>query len=207
MNEAFRWTLGIGSVRLGRFEQGSNSVRTATAVSADGRIIGGTGHPALTGAVVWDASDAPTITGGLPGDTNGSITALSGDGTVAAGVSSDAASHQRAFRWNASRGPVPLSTTGTFVATIATAISADGRRNAEFGEVGRTVWTPPFCGTNREHCAPYPTCLPAMARPQARAGHSAREEHRGISADGRVIVGEGIDPEGAPSGWVVTLSE
>ena len=118
-NEAFRWTPATGAVRLGRFGTGSNATSTATAVSGDGAIIGGAGHPILTGAVIWDASNTPTIVGGLPGDTNGAITALSRDGTVAAGNAVDAAGHERAFRWTFMGEVVPLATSSTFVATIA----------------------------------------------------------------------------------------
>ena len=170
MNEAFRWTPAIGAIGLGRFGTGSNSTSTASAVSGDGAIIGGAGHPALTGAVIWDASNVPTMIGGLPGDPDGAITALSRDGTVAAGISVDAAGNERAFRRTSTGEVVPLATTRTFTATIATAISADGRRitgwgSRESGPDAAVLWD------SRERYALYQTCFPTMARPQARAGH------------------------------------
>ena len=205
MNEAFRWTPATGAVGLGRFGTVSNSTSTATAVSGDGAIIGGAGHPILTSAVIWDASNVPAIIGGLPGDTNGTITALSRDGTVAAGISVDAAGHERGFRWTSGRGVGPLATTGTFVATIATAISADGRLIT--GWAGResggldtaVVW-------DESGALRAVSDLLSNDGQAASAGWSLTRA-RGISADGRVIVGEGIDPEGTGRGWIVTLSE
>jgi probable HAF family extracellular repeat protein len=205
MNEAFRWTPATGAVGLGRFGTGSNSTSTATAVSGDGAIIGGAGHPILTGAVIWDASNVPTIIGGLPGDTNGTITALSRDGTVAAGISVDAAGHERGFRWTSAREVVPLATTGTFVATIATAISADGRRIT--GWAGRDSGGPDTAVLWDESGALCAVSDLLSNDGQAASAGWSLTRARGISADGRVIVGEGIDPEGTGRGWIVTLSE
>jgi uncharacterized membrane protein len=204
MNEAFRWTPATGAVALGRFGTGSNSTSTASAVSGDGAIIGGAGHSILAGAVIWDASNAPTMIGGLPGDTTGAITALNRDGTIAAGVSVDATGHERAFRWTSTGEAVPLATTGTFVATIATAMSADGRRITGWGsrESGPDVallWDE--SGALR--------AISDLLSSDGRAASAAWSllRARGISADGRVIVGDGTDPEGAARGWIVTLSE
>lgn len=205
MNEAFRWTPASDAVGLGRFGTGSNSTSTAIAVSGDGAIIGGAGHPVLTGAVIWDAGNAATIIGGLPGDTNGSITALSRDGTVAAGISVDAAGRQRAFRLTPTRQVVPLATRATFYGTMATAISSDGRKIVGWaGPEGggpdlAIVWD--ASGALR-------TISELLTEDgiAASAGWSLTRA-RGISADGRVIVGEGIDPEGTARGWIVTLAE
>ena len=204
MNEAFRWTPAAGAIGLGRFGTGSNSTSTASAVSGDGAFIGGAGHPALTGAVVWDASNVPRIIGGLPGDTGGAITALSRDGMVAAGISVNAAGHERAFRWTSTVEIVPLAT-GTFVATIATAISADGRRIT--GWAGRESGGPDTAVVWDESGALRAVSDLLSSDGQAASAGWSLTRARGISADGRVIVGEGIDPEGTGRGWIVTLSE
>ena len=204
MNEAFRWTQATGAVGLGRFGTGSNSTSTATAVSGDGAIIGGAGHPVLTGAVIWDASNVPTIIGGLAGDTSGVITALSRDGTVAAGISLDAAGHERAFRWTSTREVVALDTTGTFVGTIATAISSNGRRITGWG--GRESGPDVAVLWDESGALHVVSDLLSDDGKAASTGWSLTRA-RGISADGRVIVGEGIDPDGTARGWIVTLSE
>jgi probable HAF family extracellular repeat protein len=204
MNEAFRWTPATGAVGLGRFGTGSNSTSTATAVSGDGAIIGGAGHPVLTGAVIWNASNVPTFIGGLPGDTNGAITALSRNGTIAAGISVDAAGHERAFRWTSTGEVVPLAT-GTFVGTIASATSADGRRIA--GWAGRESGGPDTAVLWDESGALRAVSDLLSNDGQAASAGWSLTRARGISADGRVIVGEGIDPEGTARGWIVTLRE
>ena len=205
LNEGYRWTPATGAVGLGRFGTGSNSSSTASAVSANGAVIGGAGHPALTGAVIWDASNVPTIIGALPGDSHGTIAAISGDGTVAAGVSVDAAGHARGFRWTAAGGVVPLRTSVAFVGMIPAAISADGRRIA--GWAGAESGGPDTAVMWDEWGALHAvTDLLSDDAKAASAGWSLTRA-RGISADGRVIVGEGIDPEGTGRGWIVTLGE
>lgn len=205
MNEAFRWTPATGSVRLGRFGTGSNAASSASTVSSDGATVGGAGHPALTGAVIWNASNTATIIGGLPGDTNGTILALSHDGTIAAGASVDANGLQRAFRWTSATGPVPLTTDSAYVGATPTAMSADGRRMT--GWVGRGGGGPDVAvlWDASGHLRPVSDLLSTEAV-MATAGWSLTRA-RGISADGRTIVGDGIDPDGTGRGWIVTLND
>jgi len=205
MNEAFRWTPATGAVRLGRFGTGSNAVSSASAISSDGAIVGGAGHPALTGAVMWDASNTATIIGGLPGDTNGAILALSRDGTVAAGASVDANGLQRAFRWTSATGPLALAMDSGYVGATPTAISADGRRIT--GWAGRGGGGPDVAvlWEASGRLRPVSDLLSSEAV-TATAGWSLTRA-RGISADGRTIVGEGIDPDGTGRGWIVTLND
>jgi uncharacterized membrane protein len=205
MNEAFRWTAATSAVGLGRFGTGSNGASTAVAVSGDGAIVGGAGHPVLTGAVIWDALNVATVIGGLPGDTNGGIVALSRNGTVAAGLSVDASGHERAFRWMAATGPVALATSSAYVGATPTAIAADGGRIAGWaGPAGggpdvAILWD----ASGRLRAVSDLLSNDAVA---ATAGWSLTRAH-GISADGRTIVGDGIDPDGTGRGWIVTLSE
>ena len=156
------------------------------------------------GAVIWDASNVPTIIGGLAGDTSGVITALSRDGTVAAGISLDAAGHERAFRWTSTGEVVALDTTGTFVGTIATAISSNGRRITGWG--GRESGPDVAVLWDESGALHVVSDLLSDDGKAASTGWSLTRA-RGISADGRVIVGEGIDPDGTARGWIVTLSE
>jgi len=203
-SEAVRWTLGQEPVGLGRFGTGSGATSTATAVSGDGLIVGGAGHPALTGALLWNAANVPTVIGGLPGDTRGSITALSRDGAVAAGVSVDGADHERAFRWTPATGPVLLGSAASFVGTRSTAISRDGRWIAGWGSLASgpdvaVIWDE----VNRLHL------VSDLIAPDGRASTAGwtLTRARGLSADGRVIVGEGINPDGAAEAWRITLRD
>lgn len=205
MNEGYRWTSAAGAVGLGRFGTGSNSTSTASAVSASGALIGGAGHPALTGAVIWDAANVPTIIGGLPGDSQGTITALSRDGTVAAGVSVDAAGHARGFRWNSAGDIVPLATSEAFIGTITAAMSADGRRIA--GWAGGHSGGPDTAVVWDEWGALHAVVDLLSDEGKASSAGWSLTRARGISADGRVIVGDGIDPEGTGRVWIVTLGD
>jgi len=203
-SEAVRWTVGQEPVGLGRFGTGSGATSAATAVSGDGLVIGGAGHPALTGAILWNATNVPMVIGGLPGDTRGSLTALSRDGAIATGVSVDSGDHERAFRWTAMSGAVPLERTARFVATRSTAISRDGRWIAGWGssDVGADVaviWDE----AGRLHVV---SDLLASDGRAMSAGWTLTRA-RGLSADGRVIVGDGIDPSGAAEAWRVTLRD
>ncbi len=93
---------------------------------------------------------------------------------------------------------VPLATTRTFTATIATAISADGRRitgwgSRESGPDAAVLW-------DESGALRVVSDLLSNDGQAASAGWSLTRA-RGISADGRVIVGDGIDPEGTARGW------
>lgn len=204
-NEAFRWTEASGPIGLGRLGTGSNAMSTAVAISADGTHIGGAGHPVLTGAVIWDSSNTPLVIGALPGDSYAAITALSGDGSVAAGVSVDMAGQPRGFRWTSSGAIVALATDDMFYSTTTTGISADGRRIVGWGS--RVSGGPDAAVLWDEggKLRPVSDLLSLDAR-AASAGWSLTRA-RAISADGRVIVGEGIDPTGVGRGWIVTLDK
>ena len=96
----FRWSQTRGTIGLGRFGTGSNATSSGTAISANGDVIGGAGHPVLAGAIVWQADNSATIGGNPQGDSAGVVTGLSADGSVAVGASVDANNHARAFRWS-----------------------------------------------------------------------------------------------------------
>jgi probable HAF family extracellular repeat protein len=66
LSEAFRWTSQAGTVGLGRFGTGSNATSAASAISADGHVVGGAGHVVLAGAVIWNLDNTATIIGNPP---------------------------------------------------------------------------------------------------------------------------------------------
>ena len=126
-NTAFRWTPTTASVSLGRFGGGSDQQSTAVAVSQDGTVIVGAGHPVLTGAVMWAAMGSPIILGKLPGDAESAATAVSRDGSVVVGSSMDNAGNSRAFRWTQQTGMVDLGNSlDGILGSIATSVSGDG---------------------------------------------------------------------------------
>jgi uncharacterized membrane protein len=107
----------------------------ATAVSADGSVVGGwSAHDgAPSEAVVWNAGAIQAL-GFLPGHDASEVTALSADGSVAVG-SSGSGIASRAFRWDG----VALLDLGTLTHR-ATGVSADGQTVVGEGPLGAFVW-------------------------------------------------------------------
>ena len=66
-SEAFRWTHGTGSIGLGRFGGGSDAPSSAAAISSNGAMIVGAGHPVLTGAVAWPVAGNALVGKPKPG--------------------------------------------------------------------------------------------------------------------------------------------
>ena len=199
---AFRWTPDTGAVALDRFGTGSNLQSSATAVSLDGAVTVGAGHPALTGAVAWPTAGVPIVLGKLPGDVEAIATAASRDGTVVVGSSLDSASHSRGFRWTAASGMLGLvSSDADFRGNVVTSASGDGDVIVGWGSAGAEdvalIW-------DKEHglreltavlSADYRTEIPGWKLTRAT----------GVSEDGRTIVGSGINPQGATQAWIVRL--
>jgi probable HAF family extracellular repeat protein len=201
-DEAFRWTEAAGTVGLGQFGSGSNSTSSASAVSGDGHIIGGAGHPALNGAVIWDARNVPFVIGTLPAMTGGTVSAMSNDGSIVVGVAADAQARLHAFRWSRLTGIGPLPG-ADFQGTYASGTSGDATRTVGWGSAGDTDTAIMWDEQGVVH-----RVLDLLAddeRVAATAWQLSRA--RAISQDGRHIVGEGVNPQGATEAWRVTLPE
>jgi hypothetical protein len=117
----------------------------------------------------------------------------------AAGVSVDPAGRVDAFRWSLPSGIVPLPSDEAFPATFAAGISADARRIVGWathadGDVA-VIWDE----TGR--LRPVSDLLSAEGRTATEGWRMLRA--RAISADGRAIVGEGLNPSGMREAWLV----
>ena len=129
--DPFRWTQETGAVSLGGLPLGSGGF--AWGVSADGAVVVGEGGSPKsspnTQAFRWTAETGMVGLGDLPGGWFSSRAfAVSGDGSVVAGLSHTGSIHE-AFRWTAETGMVPLGPScseADFVAPSAMAISDDG---------------------------------------------------------------------------------
>jgi probable HAF family extracellular repeat protein len=203
--EAFRWTQVEGMVGLGDLQGGAFD-SNANAVSADGSVIVGIGS-SNNGreAFRW------TQTGGMLGlgvllNRNDSVaTGVSADGSVVVGYSSMNGSETRAFRWTEPSGMVSLGSlmVGT-PSNAALAVSANGSAIVGVGDTtnGREAiyWTEATgFASLKEH-------LSNLGLAAELSGWTLSEAH-GISADGRTIVGWGINPMGKTEGWVTTVPE
>lgn len=191
---AFRWTAGEGMTRLDLSPAHDSSM--ATAISADGRVIVGAadffiaGHSgfSVTQAFRWSATQGTTRLGTLPHSTTSTATAVNHDGSVIAGYSGD-----EAFRWTRRTGMVGLGVLpGTTQSiSIPAAISADGsvivgHAFDEYGSRDEMAfrWTE---RTGMQLVGDW------LAENGIDVGDWQLERATGISADGTVIVGSGLN--------------
>ena len=203
-NTAFRWTSATGPVALSRLGPGSNQQGTAMAISRDGSIIAGAGHPVLTGAAIWLADGSATILGKLPDDVEGMATGVSSDGSVVTGVSTGSSGTPHAFRWTQQGVMVDLgSGPGGLPGTYATSISDNGRiivgwYASPSGDVA-LMWDADhgWRALGAVLDLDYGTQVPGWRLNRATA----------ISGDGRTIAGFGTNPQGQTEAWVVILPE
>ena len=203
-NEAFRWTSATGAIGLGRFGGGSDQTSSATAIASSAAAIVGAGHPVLTGAVLWPATGAAIVLGKLPGDATASALAVSRDGTVVVGVSTDNDGNARAFRWTQATGLSALAGAGGTVAgSFASAVSGDGRVIVGWiaGSTGEAamIWDADHGLRLLENAlaSDYGTAAAGWRLSRATA----------ISDDGRAIAGYGMDPQGRMQAWIVKLPQ
>jgi len=203
-NSAFRWTESTGMVPLGQFGTGSNRTSNALAVSNDASTIVGVGHPVLTGAVLWNLVGEASILGRLSDDVSAGATAVSRDGSVVVGYSTQGSSRQRAFRWTPQTGMTAIaSTTDSLTDVIASSVSGDGQVIVGWGNTpnGETalIWDEAHGLRRLEDMlkADYQTTIAGWVLLRATA----------ISDDGRSIVGMGVNPSGNSEGWILKLPD
>lgn len=182
---AYRWLNGGGKSPIIGMEE-------ARGISADGNVSVGNRLGAGNEAVV--AAPGIQVLGTLPGDSVAFARAISADGTVAVGVSGSCGC--RGFRW---QGGTMQGTEGLF---RALATSGDGAVvggdsvDATCSGGKAAVWTAQR-GARSVACE----ALPAGIIP---SGWSLTLV-TAVSDDGRVIAGEGINPELVSEGWVAVL--
>lgn len=201
-NTAFRWTDSTGMVSLGQFGTGSNRTSNATAISSDGAVIVGIGHPVLTGAVMWTSAGDSRVLGKVPGDLSAAASAVSRDGSVVVGDSTEPSVHRRAFRWASGTGMTAISSsTDSLSDSIALAVSGDGQVVIGWGTTpgGETalIWDELHGMRQLEEAlrVDYQTTISGWKLSRAT----------GISDDGRIIVGFGTNPGGQTEGWILKL--
>jgi probable HAF family extracellular repeat protein len=201
---AFRWTAAGGMVAIGELP-GGDVFAVATDVSADGNKIVGLGASAAgTEGFVWTPTSLIGI-GDLPGGMFSSrAQAISADGATIVGASHSARGFE-AFRWTAATGMVGLGALpGPFFSSQANDVSANGNVvvgiGAGAGDAGdgkAFVWLPAAGMLDlREYLLAHGVEAPR---------DWVVSEATGVSADGRTIVGTGINPQGAAEGWIATI--
>lgn len=197
--QAFRWTAADGMVGLGTLFEGALTGGLVR-ISGDGSVVVGTNltsadsSEARTEAFRWTQESGMVGIGDLPGGAFSSTAMdISQDGRVIVGTSlSD--NGTEAFRWTQQEGMVSI---GDFTPY---AVSADGSQI-----VGLRLGTGPVLWDAHNGTRVLEELLESDLGLDL-AGWSLGGA-RDISADGRVIVGTGLNPLGQPEGWIVVIPE
>lgn len=208
----FLWTEGSGMTEF------SGCARVG-GVSADGSVKAGVSASFFyQDAVRWSPTGEMTHLAHLRSLTSAGARAVSADGAVIVGTESDnrtgPSGWSEAFRWTEGGGVVGLGyLPGGLEQTEAFAVSADGSVIVGRGSVG---YAPPgdgfsqaiyeaFIWTPDEGLRNLRDLLIAECGLDLRGWTLASAT--GVSADGRTIVGTGVDPEGNTEAWMAVIPE
>lgn len=197
--EAFRWTPESGMEGLGFLTDDSDR-SFAEAISTDGNhIVGSSVSPQGWEAFAWNSDDGMWGLGDLPGGNFASgARGVSADGQFIVGGSS-ATNGMEAYRWSILDGMLPLGDLagGTYSSeAIGVSINGDlvvGRSRSDNGWEA-FLWSPDNGMQSIQELL--------IGTGLDLSGWQLTEA-RGISADGLVIVGNGLNPLGYEEGWLV----
>jgi probable HAF family extracellular repeat protein len=196
---AYRWTSGTGAIDLG-FLPGGSGESDALGVSYDGSVVVGTSATdKYFQAFRWTQQDGMVPLGERSNRGGSSANAVSADGSVVVGDDLDGAA-----MWTVHAGTVATTRLG---AATARDISADGRVvvGASFvagaGPNG-TVGDEASRWTEQSGMQSIPTILERLG---VNLEGWKLSFATGVSADGSVIVGSGINPDGNNEGWIAVI--
>ncbi|NUQ46566.1 MAG: PEP-CTERM sorting domain-containing protein [Phycisphaerae bacterium] len=203
LTEAFRWTPAGGMVGLGSMPGGSN-YSAAFDASADGNlVVGFSSNGQFSQAATWSLATGWLGLGVLPGHGSSRARAVSSDGQVIVGWSTGSGEIQ-AFRWTLTTGMLAQGDLpGGETASFAFDLSDDGSVIVGFGVSDSggeaTIWDP------MNGMRSLRTVLSTEYGLNVN-GWSLTQAY-GISGDGRVITGYGVNPSGQTEAWVAVIPE
>jgi probable HAF family extracellular repeat protein len=208
--EAFQWTAATGMISLGLLTGGYQ--HEALAVSGNGLIAVGDGRTADGDrqAILWNGgpNGLEFLVDSLPGGhTNFSVANdITPDGMTIVGESYydciiNTCYHQ-AVIWRGSGSPEPLGFLPNYTRSRALAVSGDGSVIVGQQSISGGLGVPVIWDS-----AGQPRILKEMLETDYGLDLSNWElkEVTDISANGKVIVGWGINPDGLQEGWVAIL--
>ena len=191
-------------VGLGFLPGGNFSV--ANGVNANGKVVVGVSSvlPFRPGQAFRWVNGTMTGLGFLPGGNASSANGVNADGKVVVGSSNDASGLSQAFRWTAASGMVGLDFLPGGGGSSARGVNADGtvvvgEANDASGALQAFRWT-----AETRVQSVLTLLQAAKADVNLFAGWQLRSANR-VSADGTVIVGDGVDPLGLRQGWIARL--
>ncbi len=202
-NEAFRWTEDGGIEGLGQMSGApipNYYANIATDISADGQVIVGHSRSAIaTEPFRWTVDEGMVGLGFLSGlIVSNYANAVSADGLTIVGYSSGSGG----WRWTEATGMLPLSTTLSFGSKlIPNDVSREGSvivgTKVANGTGTAFIWDSTSGTQTLNDFLETSYGLPTN-------GWSLQSAE-GISEDGKIIVGHGINPEGRTEAWLIDL--
>lgn len=186
---AARWTSIGGFTPLPPFPGGADC--SARGISIDGAFFAGESTSLVgTRAALWNLGGAITNLGTLPGGGSSSANAVSSGGITVVGESGSLGG-RRAFAWSLGTGMVNLGTLPGGAESSATDCSASGAIVVGTSTNAANLRRP-FHWTLATGMTTVPSIFP---------GHT---DASGVSADGSVTCGYGLDANGTRGAWVHT---
>jgi probable HAF family extracellular repeat protein len=193
-------------VNLGALS-GGGAFSYARGISADGNVVVGYSDSSSgTRAFRWTSEEGMVGLGNLPdGSFWSSAYGVSPEGTVVVG-NSVSSSGTEAFRWTSENGMVGLGDLpgGTF-SSEARSTSGNGTVVVGMGNSG--LGDEAFVWNAAEGMQSVKKCLISKYQSASSLLGWTLSEATGVSADGKVIVGNGTTPTGQSEGWVANLSD
>lgn len=197
---SFRWTEADDITSLPLLPGGENGISHVHGISQDGAIIVGASPSAVgTFAFVWTEENGTQLLD-VPGASWSEAMGISSDGSTIVGTFTVGASlTETAFAWTA-LGVVTMSSLSMDEGTVshAYAVTGDGLWAVGVSDELAALW-------NTQSGEVWD--LNVLAAGQSGFGGWTLGEATGVSADGRRIVGNGFNAEGAPEAWVLDLTQ
>jgi probable HAF family extracellular repeat protein len=212
----YRWTTSdglLGAKQIGgRLDENTpEGTFQPEGLSFDGSVVVGGNTLNLRPNQPWNGQAArwTEATGveylGLPTETFSLATGVSHDGSVIVGYVNEFESPKEAFRWTAETGMIRLGLLPGWTDSLATAISGNGlviigrtESASNPGERQPFIWTADFGMRTLEDV------LTERGLADEIAGWNLGLID-GVSVDGRFLIGNGRDPSGQSSPWLVDL--
>jgi probable HAF family extracellular repeat protein len=203
-NQAFRWTVAGGMVGLGSVS--GYPVSYAAGVNAYGSVVVGVSYVASLSqnqAFRWTAVGGMVELGYLLGGKNSFANAVNADGSVVVGGSTTANNvhNYEAFRWTAAGGMVGLGYLSGDNFSDPNAVNANGSVVVGCSGLNGNC-DQAFLWTAADGMKSVQALL--TAKGVSTTGWTLTSA-QGVSADGQVIVGSGVDPNGRTQGWIARL--